>query len=157
MSHVTDIKLQITDLDALEAACEELGLELRRDQKTYAWWGTFVGDSAAYGEHRPDEMGKCEHAIRVKGTSPRNGSSGPWEIGVVRAKDGNGFRLYFDTYGSAGNALTAKVGTNADRLRREYAAAVATKKAKAKLSRQGFTTHRESLPNGGIRIRLRRR
>jgi len=157
MSHVTDVKLQITDLDALDEACQALGLELRRDQKTYAWWGAFVGDSSAYGEHRPADMGKCEHAIKVAGTSPRNGSSGPWEIGVVKAKDGNGYKLFFDTYGSAGRALADKVGAGADRLRREYAAAVASKKAKKELGRKGFVQTRESLANGGIRLRLRRR
>jgi hypothetical protein len=157
MSHVTDVRVKINDLDALEEACNELGLELQRDKKTYAFWGTWVGDSHAYGEHDPKDMGKCDHSIKVVGTDPKNGSSGPWEIGVVRAKDGDGFRLYFDTYGGAGRALTDKVGGGADRLRAEYTAVVALKNAKKTVGRKGFVASRENLADGSIRLRLRRR
>lgn len=154
---MTDVKLRIDDLDALEEAAEKCGLELRRDQKHYAWWGRYVGDSHAYGEHRPAEMGTCAHALRLKGTTPRDGASGPWEIGVVPAKDGKGFGLYFDTYGDAGAQLTRAVEQNANKLRREYAAAVATKRAKKTLARKGFVVSREDLPGNRIRLKLRRR
>lgn len=157
MSHVTDIKLKVRDLDALEEACNALGLELRRDQKTYAWWGHFVGDSNAYGEHKPSEMGKCDHAIRIKGDTPRNGSSGPWEIAVINAKDGDGYNLYFDQYGSAGRRLAEKVGPQSNRLRQEYSAAVAMRAARKKLASKGFRATRENLPNGRIRVRLVKR
>ena len=149
--------MRIADLDALEEAAEKCGLVLERDKKTYAWWGTYVGDSRDYGEHRPAEMGKCEHALRVKGTSPRNGSGGPWEIAVVKAKDGQGFGLYYDRYGSAGAALTAAVGPQENALRREYAVAVATRKAKATLGRKGWTIAREDLPGNRVRLKLRKR
>lgn len=128
-----------------------------RGQKKYAWWGHYVGDSHAYGEHRPAEMGTCAHALRLQGTTPLDGASGPWEIGVVPAKDGDGFKLYFDTYGSAGQQLTAAVEQNANKLRREYACAVATRKAKKTLARKGFTVQRENLPGHRIRLKLRRR
>jgi hypothetical protein len=157
VSHVTDIKLKVQDLDALDEACQALGLEFQRDKKTYAWWGSFVGDSNAYGDHRPAEMGKSEHAIKIAGTNPRNGSAGPWEIGVVPAKDGNGYGLYFDTYGSAGQQLLSKVGSNADKLRQEYAFAVAAKKAKATLAKKGFVASRELMPNGNLRLRFQKR
>lgn len=157
MSHVTDVKLNITDLDALEEACDRLGLELQRDKKTYCWWGSYVGDSHAYGEHRPSEMGKCEHAIRVKGDRPQNGAGGPWEIGVVKAKSGEGFNLYYDQFGGAGKRLTDRVGPQANRLRQEYACAVTSRKAKATLAKKGYRMTREDLPNGRIRLRLRKR
>lgn len=157
MSHITDVQLRIDDLDALEEACQQLGLELQRNKTNYAWWGAFQDDSNAYGEHRPSEMGTCDHAIKIQGDAPRNGSSGPWEVGVVRAKDGDGYKLFFDTYGSAGRRLTEKVGHQANALRREYAAAKATKEAKAKLARHGWTVRREDLPNHGIKLKLRRR
>ena len=158
MSHVTDVKLKIRDVEALKEACEALGLELQEDKRTYAWWGTFVGDSRSYGEHRPEEMGTCDHAIKVAGTNPLNGSSGPWEIGVVRAKDGDGFGLYYDTYGSAGRALTDRVGPNAQRLKHEYAVAQARRKAQATLARRGWVVGaREDLGNGRTRIKLRKR
>lgn len=157
MSHVTDVKLKIHDLDALRDACEHLGLELRENQKTYAWWGTYVGDSHAYGEHRPADMGKCQHAIRIKGDSPRNGSQGPWEIGVVAAADGDGFGLYYDAYGSAGARLSQKVGPSANRLRQEYSTAVATRKATATLAKKGWRVTREDVPGQIVRLKLRKR
>lgn len=157
MSHVTDLRLKIHDLDALEEAAEKCGLELRRDQKTFAWWGTFVGDSRDYGEMRPDSMGKCEHALRVKGDNPRNGSAGPWEIGIAKSKDGDGYGLFYDTYGTAGSRLTAAVEQNANKLRREYAYAVAAKKAKATLGKKGWTLSREEMIGGTIRLKLRKR
>lgn len=157
MSHVTDIKLRIRDLDALAEACEVLGMELIRGKKTYAWWGTYVGDSRSYGSHQPSEMGRCSHAIKIKGDAPKNGSGGPWEIGVVETDGEEGFGLYYDTYGSAGRRLSEFVGPGANRLRQEYAAAVATKKAKATLARKGFVLKRETLDGGRIRLRAVRR
>lgn len=154
MSHITDIKLRITNLDALAAACEALGLELMRGQRAFAWWGTFVGDSRSYGEMTPDKMGKCDHAIRIKGDRPENGSGGPWEIGVMRS--GDGFSLFYDTYGSAGRRLSDRVGQGATLLRQEYAAAVSMQQAQP-LTRKGFVASREKLPNGMLRIALRRR
>ncbi len=157
MSHVTDIKLRIADLDALDEACTHLGLQLQRERTTYCWWGSYVGDSRAYGEHRPEDMGKCAHAIKIAGTTPRNGSGGPWEIGVVPAKDGDGYKLFFDSYGGAGAALTAKVGQEANKLRQEYAVAVATRRAKATLAKRGWTVARENLATGAVRLKLRKR
>ena len=156
MSHITDVKLKVRDLDALEEACEELGLELRRGQTTFAWWGTFVGDSRSYGELDPQAFGTCAHAIRVKGTTPRNGSGGPWEIGVVPARDGDGFVIGFDTYGTAGAALLEKVGRDANRLRQEYAAAVAVRKARKAAALRGFTATKERV-GGRLQVRLRKR
>lgn len=155
MSHVTDLKLRITDLDALAEACEQLGLELQLGKETYAWWGRYVGDSDAYGQHTPDKMGRCDHAIRIKGDRPKSGSGGPWEIGVV--KEGDGYQLYYDTYGGAGRRLTERIGAQADRLRREYACAVVTRRAKATLAKKGYRLTREDLPAGRIRLRLRKR
>lgn len=157
MSHVTDVKLKVHDLDALSEACDQLGLELMQGQKTYAWWGSFQNDSNAYGEHRPAEMGKCEHAIRIKGDKPKNGSGGPWEIAVVAAKDGSGFGLYYDTFGHAGARLSERVGQNANKLRQEYSVAVATRKAKATLARKGWRVMREELPGQRVRLKLRKR
>lgn len=156
MSHVTDIRLRIHDLDALEEACQALGLELRRDQKTFAWWGRFVGNSRSYGEMEPKDMGKCEHAIRVLGDQPQNGPDGPWEIAVVSAKDGEGYKLFYDTFGRAGRRLFEKVGQDANRLRQEYAAAVAAAKVKRTLGPKGFKVTRELLASGHIKLRVRR-
>jgi hypothetical protein len=39
MSHVVSLNFYIDDLDCLETACKNLGLELRRGQKEYKWFG----------------------------------------------------------------------------------------------------------------------
>ena len=122
-----------------------------RDQKTYAFYGRFLNDSHDYGNHDPATFGKGEHALRAKDYKP-----GDYEIGVVKALDGNGFELLVDTWGP-GRKLIAKAGQNLDGLRREYAASVATRKAQATLGRKGFTLSREDLPGNRIRLRLRRR
>jgi hypothetical protein len=84
MSHITTIDLRIDDLDALSKACERLGLELIRGQKTF----------------RGYTQGKCDHAMRVKGATET------YEIGLAKRKDGKGFDLKWDghmgaTYGPA--------------------------------------------------------
>jgi hypothetical protein len=157
MSHVTDVKLKVHDLDALEKACTKLGLELRRDKKTYAWWGNFVGDSTPPAGRDPKDYGKGEHAIGRAGTTPCDGASGEWEIGLVPALDGNGYELMADTYGGPGRALLERAGPQFNTLRREYAAEVATSKAVEKLSRHGWRVQREELPGNKIRLRLRKR
>ena len=157
MSHVTKIDLKVRDLDALEEAADQLGLELRREQKKYAWWGRFVGDSHEYGDADPKTFGRCEHALRIKGTTPHDGSGGPWEIGVVPAKDGDGYTLLYDRYGSAGRQLEEKVGARCAKLKQEYACAVTTKRARATIARKGFELTREGLAGGRIRLRLRKR
>lgn len=156
MSHITDVKLKVRDLDSLEEAVELLGGELIRDKKTHNWFGRFLGDSAegrrAAAERGAETFGKCDHAIRIKGAS-----ADAYEIGVVKAKDGDGFDLIYDSWGS-GQELVRKFGGNLDRIRHEYAVAQARKKAQATLARKGWTVApREDLGNGRTRLRLRKR
>jgi hypothetical protein len=126
MSHVATVDLKVTDLDALEATCDQLGLELMRGQETYAWWGVSVGQ-VPDGMTRA-ELGKCQHAIRIKGTTPRNGGSGPWEIGLIARRDGlPGWELIYDYYGAAGEQLHAMAGKNLANLKRELATEVSAR------------------------------
>jgi hypothetical protein len=156
MSHITDVKMRVRDLDALAEACDALSGELQRDKRDFCWWSTYLGDSRDYGELDPKTFGRCAHAIKIKGTTPHNGPNGPWEIGVIPAKDGVGFMLAYDTFGSAGRALTEAFGQNLDRLRREYSAVVAQAKAKKVLGPKGFIAKRENVGNR-IRVRLVKR
>jgi hypothetical protein len=39
MSHVTTINIEIRDLEALQAACAELGASFIENQTTYKWYG----------------------------------------------------------------------------------------------------------------------
>lgn len=102
-------------------------------------------------------MGKCEHAIGIPGRTAKTGSGhdAEYEIGVMRSRDGKSFRLAYDSYG-AGRRLEEKAGRDLQKLRQEYAVAVATKKAK-KLKQKGFTLKRENMPNGKVRLLLRKR
>jgi hypothetical protein len=54
------------DLDLLDKVCADAGMELVRNQKTYRWYGTYIGGPLPEGFTTAD-LGKCEHAIRVKG------------------------------------------------------------------------------------------
>jgi len=136
MSHVTTIDLFITDLDALSKACERLGLELVIGQKTFKWFGEFVGDYKKADGIDVKDYGKCEHAIRVKGNTKA------YEIGLVKRNDGKpGYRLAWDFF-AGGFGLCEKVtydkkaahSPNADKLKDWYAAEVAQKQ----MRRQGF-------------------
>ena len=69
MSHITTIELDIKDLDALKVAAEKLGLEFRRGQETYKWFGRSVGDSPLPAGFRKQDLGKCEHALRIPNNS----------------------------------------------------------------------------------------
>lgn len=137
MSHITKINLLIKDLDALDKACSRLGLELVRGQKTFKWYGRFVGDSLGIAGVNPADYGKCEHAIRVKG------NVGAYEIGLVKRADDKGYDLHWDNYqGGYGLAekvgyetgARARVGAKATKLADWYAAEVARKQ----MARQGF-------------------
>jgi hypothetical protein len=140
MSHVTTANIKIRDLDALKDAVASLGGEMTQ-QPTYAWWGHRAG-GGDYGGLPPSEDGKCLYAIKVAGTKPKMGQAGPWEIGVVPAADGDGYRLLFDYFGSAGAALEEVFGSRMATLGDEYAAEVAMRQ----LARQGFRTVRTDAP-----------
>jgi hypothetical protein len=133
MSHVATCDLHITNLDALREACEELGLELVLNQRTFKWYGRFMGDyngaDAAFSHGiKPEDYGKCVHAIRVKGNPQA------YEIGLVPRPDGKpGYQPVFDFWGEGqGQALVAVVGKGCERLKDHYGAAVACRIYKAK-------------------------
>lgn len=149
MSHITKVGLRIRNLDALEEAASHCNLELRRDQKTHIWYGRFMDDSEqgrAYArEFGVNAMGTCEHALRRK-----NHQNGDYEIGLVPAKDGDGYELALDTFCQQ-RLLTDVGGEHMDKLRREYAAATALLAAKKKLAHKGFTAKRV---DNGNRIQI---
>jgi hypothetical protein len=150
MSHITDGKCRVRDLDDLEVAGRACGLELVRGKTTHRWYGRFVGDSAPPAGMKPADYGKCLHALRLPQAGPDD-----YEIGVVKALDGgDGFDLVFDSWGQA-RLLNAVGGAGLNKLRQEYAVAVALRKAKASL--RGFVPKRENLPNGRVRLLMVKR
>jgi hypothetical protein len=109
MSHVSKIELEVNDLDTLKAACKRLGLEFIDGQKTYAWYGRFMRDYPLPDGISADDLGKCDHAIRVPGAE--------YEIGIVK-KNGK-YTLLWDFWQSGG--LEKKLGKNAGKLKQAYA------------------------------------
>lgn len=128
MSHVVTGSLIIKDLDALEAACKVLGLEFRKDQKTYRWFGKHVGDYPLPKGFRAEDMGKCDHAISLPGSQYRNA----YEVGVVKNKEGEGYRLILDFWRGGYGMVEAVGGQNCEKLAKVYSVQVAKKKLKAK-------------------------
>ncbi len=102
MSHVVSINVELNDLDAIKATCHELGLTFLENQKTYQWWGRSLGYYAIPDGFTKDDLGHCEHAIKVPGTT--------WEIGLAKPRNGKGYRLLFDFYGSQGQPILDALG-----------------------------------------------
>lgn len=128
MSHVCEMELEIRDLESLEKACSRLGLELVKDQKEYKWYGTHVGDYPVPKGFTKEDLGKCDHAIRVKNNSKA------YEVGVVKRKDGGpGYQLIWDFW-AGGLGLQEKVGQDGGLLKQNYAAQV----AKKQMLREGY-------------------
>ena len=92
MSHIVAVTAKITDLDALAAACVNLGAALVRGVSTYNWYGRSVGGTIPAGYTRED-LGKCTHVIRLPGVK--------YEVGVVAKANGQ-FDLLYDFYGYQG-------------------------------------------------------
>ena len=127
MSHVATIELQVTDLDALKAAAEKLGLVFHEGRRNYRWYGRSIGDYPLPEGMTASDLGKCSHTLSVR-DNPQ-----AYEIGVVKKKDSSGFVLAWDfwnrgrNYGDQGLGLQDVVGENACRLQQEYAVEVAKK------------------------------
>ena len=146
MSHVANVEVEINDLTALKTACGKLGLEFVQGQTTYKWFDRYLADSNVGRQtvrdgFRPEDFGKCEHAIRVPGSN--------YEVGVVKNPTGNGYRLIYDEYGSQGQAITKRLGgTQLTKLKTEYGVARATRH----LRRNGYRVVRRVLANGTVKL-----
>lgn len=147
MSHVTAIAIEIRDLEALEAACAELNATFVRGQSTYNWFGHHVGDYPLPAGFKIDDLGKCQHAIRLPGVN--------YEIGVTRNPlKPDSFTLLYDFFGSGGRhdglRLKAHFGDNLAKLVQLYGVHLATRAAK----RLGKAVSRTTLPTGAIKLKI---
>jgi hypothetical protein len=124
MSHVTNIDIEVSDISALESAVAEMGGTFLRNKKNYAWYGHSVGDYPLPTGFTKEMLGKCEHAIGLKGTE--------YEIGVVRnpAKPKT-FTLLYDFWGP-GQKLKSHFGDGLTKLKQMYGVHAATLAAKKK-------------------------
>jgi hypothetical protein len=138
MSHVAEVKCEIKDLAALKKAAENLGMELIEGQKQYRWWGHSVGDYPLPQNFTAKDLGKCEHAIRLKN------DHSSYEIGVCTRRDGKpGFTLLYDFYGQA--KLVNAIGKDACKLTQQYNVEVAKKNVPF-----GYSIKTTTLKNGNI-------
>ncbi len=115
MSHIAEVNLLVQDLAALARACQRLKLEFVPNQTSYRWYGRSVGDHPLPTGFTTEELGRCEHAIRVPGNDMA------YEIGVVSRRDGKpGYVLLWDFY-RGGYGLMDYVGEGACQLQQAYA------------------------------------
>lgn len=159
MSHLTDIKtlIRFDELNSLESCLDRLGLELVRNVPRYKWYGTHVGDYPLPEGFTKDELGMCEHVIRIK---PKLGETEDeqkarekaYEIGVVRRKDGQGYTLMFDFW-MGGYGIEALAGKNCCKIMQAFGEDIVTDDVKTLLM-QGWQLDRQVQQNGDIKIRL---
>lgn len=168
MSHVAKVDVEVTNLDDLEAACRRIGLELVRGQTEYRWYGETVGDYPLPDGFRGDDLGHCDHAIRVPLDHPYqnrehytddmgvfHAARTPYEIGVVIRRDGKpGFHLLWDFWqGGYGLSEFLGVGKTAGempRLKQAYAVCAAMRAAK----QRGFRVQEQQQADGTVRMLL---
>ena len=145
MSHVVSLEIEIKDLDALFQAAQNLGMEVKLNQKTYRWFGKHVGDYPIPEGFTKADMGKCDHVLSVLGVP------GAYEVGVCQR--GSGYKLLFDFWGSHGKALEHCIGAKGQKLVQTYAETVALRKLK-KLQRQGYRLKKTTTAKGEIKLTL---
>jgi hypothetical protein len=156
LSHVATIELEVKDLGALREAADALGLEFVEGQQAYRWYGSSQGDYPLPEGFTAEDLGKCEHAIRIpidkQKPDPSFGLM-PYEVGVVKRRDGRpGYTLLWDFW-NRGCGLQDHVGENCSRLKQEYALAVAKRQARL----QGFRVVGVStLSNGTKTLKLQK-
>jgi hypothetical protein len=137
MSHIAKIELEINDLDALKSACDTMGLTFLENQKTYRWFGRWVGDTPLPEGVKIEDLGTCTHAIRVP--------QAVYEIGVVQT--GSKYHLLWDYW--HGGGLEKHIGKDACKLKQAYTVERIRKEARLK----GYLFHQSRTPNG-IRVSL---
>jgi len=151
MSHITKTEFTVLrgELDAVEQACREIGgLDLRRDQHTYRWFGAYMNDSESGRRYaaqvNPEQWGRCAHAISV------TGNKDAYEIGLVENADGN-YDLVFDSWGP-GAVLVQKCGEDLSRLRQHITAAICERE----MAREDYRAIRTVDATGNLVIEFER-
>jgi|GEM_PF-212598 len=152
MSHVATVNVQMTSIDALVKACKQLGLEFVLNQTTYKWFGQWVNDysaeDAAYlNGIKPEDYGKCLHAIR------NPGDPDGYEIGLLAHPSGKGFLPVVDFWGMSTNKnhIAHVVGRDCRKLIQEYSAQVTIAHSKHLIA-AGYKMQRQVLDNGTLNL-----
>jgi hypothetical protein len=109
MSHVSTIIFEeVWELDTLKDMCTAEGWTWLEGKKTYEWFGRHVGDYPIPEGFTLQEIGHCNHAIKIPNAQ--------YEIGVV-IKDKK-ISLLWDFWRSGG--LQKALGENAGKLKQAY-------------------------------------
>ena len=132
MSHITTIKTKFANLEAVELAARECGVELRRNQKTFL---------AFAGEKHP-----CDAAVCVPEAIAKTLDRPPYELGLVKQADGS-YEARIDNW-QGGYGLNARIGNDACKLQQLYGIHAATLAAR----RQGMNVTRQNQQDGSIRL-----
>lgn len=111
MSHMAKIEIIVKNLAALQDACNELGWQFLEGQTTYAWFGRYMNDWPLPDSVTVDQLGKCDHAIRVPNCD--------YEIGLVWNYKLGGYQIVYDFWKAGG--LVQVLGENGGPLRKAYA------------------------------------
>ena len=149
MSHVTAGLTEVSDLAVLKSVALAMGFTWK-DQKTYRFYGEFLDDWGNANEHLtarargidPSEYGKCDACLSLPGCG--------YDIGITKNKDGETWRLVWDTWSSHGLMLSSKVGDNAEKIMTEYNREVCRRHAEV----QGMTYMEETNQDGDIVVTM---
>lgn len=151
MSHVdTNMDIFFTDLDLVEACLRERfpKLKLMREQKTWAWYGSWQndhhGENAAYKHGiKPEDYGTCDHALHLEGCE--------YEIGLMPIeKDGvKGWVPVWDFW-DCGRRLSECIGDAGQHLLTEYN----RQTMMAACLQQGMTYQEELQQDGQILVTM---
>jgi len=122
MSHIAKIEFEENwNVETLKNMCKvEKDFEWIENKKTYNWWGYHVGDYPIPNGFTKEDLGSCDHVIKVDGAS--------YEIGVVN-KNGK-THLLWDFYYTGG--LQQALGKGAEKLKQCYSLAKVRQEAMMK-------------------------
>lgn len=140
MSHITPIDILITDLDAVRTMCKQMGWEFCENQSTYKWYGEWLGIYSLPKGFSKEQLGKCDHAIRIPGAS--------YEVGLV--KKGEKYIVLFDPY-EVGGLDKVLGGHKAPKFIQAYGIA----KTKLAAQKRGFKVTQKKV-KGGYKLCLTR-
>ena len=155
MSHVVGVQLRVKNFPALRRTLLQFpDLELMEGQTTFKWFGQWMNDygsaDAAYKLGiKPEDYGKCVHAIRMRNNSDA------YEIGVMPAADGDGFILVFDFWGQENNITRICGGQDLRQFTQAYQREVVMEDpAIRELVNKGFHIVQDRFQNGDLRVRV---
>jgi hypothetical protein len=139
MPHIIPITVQLRDLEALKAVCRRRGWEFRAGQRRYRWFGRRLTDRPLPDSVPSFELGRCAHAIGVRGCL--------YEIGLVAL--GTHWLPVWDD--DADGGLDLVLGSAGGPLWQTYVAEV-TRRAG---HRRGHAVSRHKDPRGILRVRVK--